>query len=289
MPTGTVQASKTPPVTTLFGTPIPERMLALRVTDGTSATLNWTMRTPQGTPVDISDLVSQGCGIVFKANEVTGDGGVFTIAGTVSDATHGGVRAVLAPTVFGSPGIYRGEFSVVNSGGVSVFNNTLLVVVDASLFANNPNIGPLTLPEIRLHLRDSSSVEGLLTDNIHFDDAEIAACIRRPVDYFNEIVPPISQRFSTKYFPYRFHWLEGTVSCLFSLAAEFYRKNNLDYQAGGASIADLKKAQEYDAAAQSRWATFKTWAQSTKVSLNMNEGWGEVASGYGSHNYGNHF
>jgi hypothetical protein len=76
--------------------------------------------------------------------------------------------------------------------------------------------------------------------------------------------------------------MQGTIARLQRLAAEWYRKNRLDYQAGGISVGDLSKADEYDRQADALWVQFRADVQSRKVSINMEACWGSIASPYGA-------
>ncbi len=104
------------------------------------------------------------------------------------------------------------------------------------------------------------------------------------VEHFNETLPPLTNTYNTQTFPWRYYWKLGISAQLFFMIAEYYRKNNLDYQAGGVAVNDLNKARDYDAAGIQRWQDYLTWEKGKKVQLNMDEAWGEVASPYA---YGN--
>jgi hypothetical protein len=296
---GAQQAVLTPAVTTVYGVPAPEKLAAVRLSDGTAPTLEWTMRDLNGAAVDLTSLtvLDQGTATVplrCRLQEAAGGDTVAEFAATARVPDQGQVVAVLDSARLGGPGIFYGELAVMLSNDPAerrvVFSNQFLVLIDASLFGAQSVTGPPSLAEIRLHLRDSSPAEQRLIDTVTFDNAEIAACIRRPVDYFNEINPPILQRFSTQDFPFRYYWLEGIKVSLFRLAAEYYRKNHLQYQAGGVAVDDLNKANDYEAIANAIWQEFTAWARSKKVALNLNEGWGVAESEYNYlSGYGNPF
>ena len=118
-----------------------------------------------------------------------------------------------------------------------------------------------------------------------FDDAEMALALRRPVDYFNEALPPVSTGYTTQNFPSRYNWCEGAVATLFFLLAEHYRKNRLAVAAGGMTVDDMDKEQQYGAEAQRRWAEYKQWVQSTKGRMSSDEAWGS-AGGAAGFDYG---
>lgn len=162
-----------------------------------------------------------------------------------------------------------------------LISNTLSFTVERGLFgrAENPYMGPPTLAEVRLHLRDFPETN-LLLDDYEFDGAEVALASERCVMFFNESMPPISRKFDTWNFPYRYHWLEGVCYYLFTIAANWHRRNRLPYQAGGVSVDDTSKEKEYLQAAAMHERNWKEWAARQKVSLNMEEGFDTFNSDY---------
>ena len=160
-------------------------------------------------------------------------------------------------------------------------SNTFTFSVERGLFGipDNKYFGPPSLAEIRLHLRDYPECN-LLLDDYEFDAAEITLAIERCVMYFNETLPPISRYFDTKNFPYRYHWLEGISYYLFTIAANWFRRNRLPYQAGGVSVDDTGKEKEYLQAAAMFEKNWKDWVRLKKYSLNIEEGFDNILSDY---------
>lgn len=140
--------------------------------------------------------------------------------------------------------------------------------------------GPPSLAEVRLHLRDYPE-NNMLLDEYEFDESEIALAIVRPIEYFNERPPPLSQRYSTTDFPYRYYWLEGICWQLFLSAANWYRRNRMPYQAGGLAVDDTNKEKEYLQAAQIYGQSYQDWVKLEKVRINMEAGFGCFGSDYG--------
>lgn len=162
---------------------------------------------------------------------------------------------------------------------------TVYLVVDYGIHGGVDSTlrGAPTMAEVRLHIRDFP--EGnLLIDEYEFDVAEVALCAQRCVDYFNEIQPPLNRRFTTNDFPARYHWLEGIVYQLFLIAASWYRRNRMAYQAGGVQIDDTNREQEYLRAAQMHERNWKEWVMREKARMTMEEGVGSFGSDYRSWN-----
>jgi hypothetical protein len=164
----------------------------------------------------------------------------------------------------------------------------VLSAIEASLFGNYQQTGAPSIAEIRLELRDSSPLENdLLDDSVAFDNSEIVVCQRNCVDYWNEALPPVGPAYTTQNFPYRYWWKRGTKAQLFWIAAEWHRKNQVAYSAGGVSYDEHgQKAEQYDKAASDMWQEYRQWVQQKKMSINMDAGWGEVHSEYAWHGGG---
>lgn len=284
MPGQPTLADQTPvrrKITEVYDAAVPERLGALRIGGG-AATLEWQFRDGDGNPVDITSAAADS--VRLRLTETTFDRAPVTFPATVADAVNGTVTVAVQPSEIGGPGIYRGSIAVVADPAadplVALFSNPLLLVVERDLFSDAAVTGPPTIAEVRLHLRDSSPSEHRLIDTVTFDDAEIAASIARPVAYFDEDLPQISVRYTTQNFPFRFHWLEGTKANLFWIAAEYYRKNHLRYQAAGVAADDLDKSAEYERKAAELWQTYREWCHKTKVRINVDEAYGWVPSSY---------
>lgn len=200
----------------------------------------------------------------------------------VIDAENGRVRVTLPRTATNTPGVYFGEMALVRTDATPepvMFSNTFYVYIDRALWSAKGPKGPPSIAEIRLHLRDSGGAENFLLDNVKFDDAEIALAVQRPVQYWNEVPPPI-ETYSTQNFPFRYHWLEGICANLFLMVAEHFRANNLQYQAAGVAVNDQDKMGVYEEAAARRNAAFQSFVRAKKVEMNIAKCYGGIGSPY---------
>lgn len=304
------QAILSAPVSTVNRQPILTRMRAVSLTAGQCGSIDWTLHDGNGNPVDLSSCgfgevsVSLSSGssmssmgntgpykIVFRMRENLAVGKTppsltEDIEATVIDAAGGQVRVALDIDKVRHPGVYFGEIALVRTDQDTdppcmLFSNIFWVIVNRGLYSGCKHEGPPSIAEVRLHLRDSAGAENFLIGRLKFDDAEIAMAISRPVMYWNEVPPPI-QRYNTRNFPFRYHWLEGIAGTLFLIAAESFRANNLKYQAAGVAVDDQDKEEVYEAAAARRMQTFREWVRSKKASMNLAEGYAELGSAYGS-------
>lgn len=265
------QTTSTPEITIVSGSPSLARRRAIEVVQGQANNINFTIHNLKGDPIDLS--LCDDIHVELRIREVlsmnsTSNPGV-TIAGNILDATTGLVEAQLTDEVVAMPGISLAEFGVLNEDDQLLFSNQFYLVVNRGQFASEVvNQGPPSVAEIRLHLRDSDPADNLWLGLTEFDLAEIAACIERPILYWNEAPPPIRRRYNTSNFPFRYHWLEGIVACLYQLAAAHYRRVHLPHSSAGLSIDDKNKSQEYEEIGRRRWDEYKSWVQWKKVQFN---------------------
>lgn len=281
------------PISKTNGLPVLTRMRSVSVTQGQCATIDWQLHDKDGHPVDLS-----GCGlgedsplkIVLQLKEHLALGNSkkpTSVDATVVDAPTGQVQAQLTSGMVDTPGIYYGEMALVNTEAEAgattcvVFSNTFYVIINRSTFGpQNKMGGPPSIAEIRLHLRDSAPNESYLLEHLMFDDAEIALAIARPIQYWNEVPPPLDLHYNTQNFPFRYHWLEGICANLFMMVAEQFRRNQLAYNAGNVAVDDQNKEAAYERAGQTRWQAYREWVRATKASINLESCYGEVTSTY---------
>ena len=294
------------------GVPVLSRTHAYEIRGEQKATIRHTMRDVNGNAVDLSNCLCDDDGgslsatsslsagdctcpydIVFRLSEYLSGGGKQYTA-EITDAANGVVEVTLLPEDTCRPGIYFGEFALVEcdedlsdnpTGDTTVlFSNQMYVHIGRNLWNNGLNYtgpnGPPSIAEIRLHLRDSDPAESFLLDNLAFSDEEIIAATHLPVQYWNEIPPPVGV-YNTATFPFRYHWLMAIAGYLFLTAAEQMRRNNLRYSASGVNIDDQDKEPNYEAAAQRRIMEFKDFVRRKKVEINVSNAYRGVSSPYG--------
>lgn len=261
--------------------PLKRRVIATK--SGQYAFADVTLHDNDGNPVDLShaDYSAGTVKAKFKdAVTITSAADVAEADCTITTAADGEIRCEIPAAIKNAPGIYIGEFAVLDTSDRMLFSNTLWIVVDEGLFGSlADSIGPPSLAEIRLFLRDYSQ-ENELLDTVDFDVSEIAAAITLPVRFWNEILPPLPRTYSTKNFPWRYHWLIAICANLFLIAGEHYRRNRLAYSAGGTQIDDKNKANEYEQKAAQMKQEWEQFARTKKVSLNLNAGYGGIGSTY---------
>lgn len=289
------------------GKAILTRTFAVEIRGQQKATIQFTMRDRQGTPVDLSHCACEPDGslslsvsdsdsdddgtpecmyrLVFRMAEYLSGGGKEYAARYV-DAKNGVVAVDLMPDDTKLPGIYFGEFALVEEDidpttgdSVVVFSNKFYVNIGRNLWNNrmhcqNP-LGPPSISEVRMFLRDSSSDESYLLDNVAFTDEEIMQATWMPIAYWNETPPPVAYH-STATFPYRYNWLMAITGYLFLIVAEQQRRNNLQYSAAGVQVNDQNREMNYEQAAQNKLNDWKLFVRAKKVEINLANAYGGI-------------
>lgn len=234
---------------------------------------------PAPTPQFGTEPPAQGANVTVRLRARTGElyGPVtFDIEGKLLEE-RGFVEFLITEKNTQVPGAYLAEIGRF-AGGYLAEAWPVLVVIEPSAFQADTGTGPVTIPDLRMALLDNNDgadgapFNNLLTD-VEFSDVELATAIRRVVDLWNE-TPPNVCYFTTNDFPYRYWWMIGATSIILRAGAARYRRNRLAYAAGGLSIDDQSKAEEYEEAAAMRMAEFKEWMMNEKVRINMGFCWG---------------
>lgn len=133
----------------------------------------------------------------------------------------------------------------------------------------------LTDVDVRIWLRDNDPEANLLLDDFEFTSEEIRSAMTLTVDFWND-QPPYLRNLDYTRFPWRSRLLCGTAANLLFMAAHRFRRNALQYNAGGMSIADQEKYNQYDGAGARLWEEWKQWVAINKRALNINQGFGIV-------------
>ena len=218
----------------------------------------------------------------------------------VIDDCHGIVECALPLNISNNPGVYELEFgiyqpellgSVIGNDPISqcppgtpllAYSNKCYLWVDRGLFGCPTNAagGPPTVDEIRIFIRDSSPDENLLLDNFEFDLADLCQAAVLGVQYWNESQPPLWLRFNTVTYPAKYWWMHAIAGYMLMFAAHRYRRNQLPYQAGGISIDDQNKEQQYLATGSRMVQEYKEWVKQKKVQINCEAAISSTGSEY---------
>ena len=130
----------------------------------------------------------------------------------------------------------------------------------------------LTPAEVRMYLRDRCPQDNFLLDEVEFQSDEIMFMIVRAVDEWNETPPPVTT-FTSITFPFRYNWALSVVGDLFGVAARNLRRNKLDYGAGGLTVNDQARWEQYNAWNKELKAEWRAFIRRKKLEINIQEGY----------------
>ena len=133
----------------------------------------------------------------------------------------------------------------------------------------------LTDLDVRIWLRDNDPEANTLLDDFEFSPEEIRTAMTLTVDYWND-QPPQLRNYDYDKFPWRSQLLTGTAGNLLYIAANRYRRNALQYSAGGLTIQDQEKYQQYDAAGHRLFESYKEWVTRHKRAMNAEQGFATI-------------
>lgn len=287
-----------PETPTHEGCPINTRQGMVTVNKGVMATVRWEMKDRAGNAVDLSsclgsetiplegslslsEISEEGGSIMVRFASCDESGPIYEVDGEVDTPTMGLVRFQLPEEVYNVAGIWRVQIAILDGNGNPVFMNSGLISVERGLFGTSTQrTGPPTINEIRIHMRDSQVENDLLMD-VEFDDEEIIHAIIRPVQYWNE-TPPLLRSFvyNCATFPWKYHWLNGTVAQLMRTAGMHYLRNKLQVSHAGVQVNDRDKDSPYIALSTMYWEEFQEFVTRKKVEINARQMFGSVGSEY---------
>ena len=117
-------------------------------------------------------------------------------------------------------------------------------------------------------------------DALWRDLAELAACLERPVQVWNETLEFVPRRYTTTNFMYRSKWLDGVVAYLHLLAAHNYDRNMQEYTAGGTAMRDKAKGNLYLQKGQMMLQEYKDWVKQRKGQINLEGAFGSTSESF---------
>lgn len=278
-------------VTKLFGVDLPTKKRAISINQSRKATVQFQLFNETGNPVDLVDCgvgiqdVDTGT-VTVKIREVisTRNNDLFSVTGSVVDASIGLIEFEIPTTVVNNPGVYNCEVGIVDNEMALVFSNHFYIWINRGLFGNPkyPNAGPPSLDNIRLYIRDNAPEENLLLDDFEFDLAEVCQATELGVRYWNETQPPINVFYSTITYCARERWLQFIAGQLLIMASFRFRRNHLPYQAGGLAVDDQNKFGIYEQTGLRLVADYREWVKQKKTEINCMMAISSHGSSYGS-------
>lgn len=286
-----------PSITRVDGRPVLTKTVAVSTSQGMAPVIEMVLRDSEGRPINFTSCgftdyssSSSSAGpqgrVVLKAKEVFAPSTaapLVNVEGLFVNAAAGVVRARIPASATLNNGIFEGNWGVLSAEGELLTSNKFYLVVENSQFARPsalPNSGMPSVETIRVYLRDSGPADNPLLNTLEFDLPEICEAMIVCVQYWNTMQPPIRLKFTTLNFPETSAIINGIMGELYLAAAKHYRRNQLNYNAGGLSIDDKNKSQEYEAIGERMLQDYLKWVRMVKVQINK-EAWdGSFSSAY---------
>lgn len=204
---------------------------------------------------------------------------VLCVEGEVVDEAEGLVRFVLEEEDSQYPGVYVGEV-LVKKGGTRVHSMPVYIEFAPSQSATMQELSPaLSIPWIRLMLRDTCAEANYLLDELEFSDTEIAFALRHPIDEWNETPPPVGV-YTPRTFPFRNYHARAAIAELLMIAGHWYLRNHLSYSAAGVSVNDRDKGNAYITLANKYQQEWRQWMKNMKIQQNIEGGFTSLQSPY---------
>lgn len=192
------------------------------------------------------------------------------------------VRFVIEPTDTMCHGIYEAQIGLFagrdteNSKAKLLYTWPAFVEIEPNLFKVQPDRGGLSVWWVKAAIRDLVPSDESLLDEVEFANYEILQATRRAIDTFNSALPNIDVKFTTNTFRWREPLIDGVIWKLYEMAAKLYLRDHLAYSAGGTSIDDKNKYQQYQTFAQIHERRFTEWTVTKKREINESSFWGTV-------------
>lgn len=253
----------------------------------TEGELEFTLFDPRtGAALDLSDYApnssSSGMftGVKLTIKELPSDSSAWDSENLeVTDATAGRLKLTYDETFSRRAGIFTGQIELWLDDVVQRVI-PYFVTINPNLLAETTNHGlALSIAEIRMAIRDVDAEANYLLEELDFSDQEIALAIRRCVDYWNEMPPPVAVYKPTS-FPWRYHLSLGAAAILHQMAANQKMRNDLPYQAGGLTVQDTIKFQQYTDFYKQYWQQWADWVKTKKYELNVEGAYAILRSGF---------
>jgi hypothetical protein len=267
---------------------------------GVCSTIEWEVRDKNGDVLDLSNWVCTDadgdgeaddaetdpelCGqVIVRFADAAMPSEITQAIGWSTDPVNGIIKVDIPTNVNQYSGVYMMDVAITQQTDTDEYKimhiDHGLVSIERGLFGDTTRvIGPPTIRELRIALRDTMMENSLLSD-VEFDDAEIVNALARPLRQWNETPPPVAF-FNSQEFPFHEHWLKASMALLMRSAAYWYERNNIGATHGGVTLNDRSKMQPYMIMAQELYKEWEEFIISKKVSINAARCMGYVSSPY---------
>ncbi len=264
---------------------------SIEVDQGTTGESAITLVDPRtGAPLDltnygITDSTSSSSsapftGVKITMKEMPEDATTWSeIEAGIVSASEGKISVPYDDHTTRRAGIFTAQAEIWEDGVMRRFI-PLFYIINPSVTHDPADRGlTLSIAEIRMTLRDTDPEGNFLLEQLDFTRNEIALCMRRCIDYWNEVPPPVAV-YKTTNFPWRYHFSKGVAALLHQMAANHKMRNDLPYSAGGVTVQDTIKFQQYLEFYKMYWGEWTQWVRDKKYQINIEGGFQVLGSGY---------
>jgi hypothetical protein len=259
--------------------------LGLLCYQGQAVDMKWVIRDINGEPVDLTGC--QVSTVQFRMREIICRNNLTVDAScTINNKIPGGVTVTFPTDATSKPGVFEAQFGLsIDSGAGPLLRhiNNGYIIIESSMFAeDNKYWGPPGVSDVLLSARMADPSRSDLLRDYEWSVAEIALAMAKPVELFNEALPPIGVEFTTSNFPIRFQWRDAIIGELMQSAGLGYLRDDMTYQSAGpgGAFADKAKWDQYLKIAQDKLERYRGFVLEHKVAYNIRNGYGFASTPY---------
>jgi hypothetical protein len=140
--------------------------------------------TPDNNPLNIVDMR-----IVYVVRASLFSADYAEVDCSVVRPDYGEIEVFIPDGIMQAPGLHLAAIQVYNLDGKLLYQSPRYLEISPRITSVKR---PVTVAEVRFNLRDYPELNSLLSD-VEFSDNEIAYCISKPVEIWNEMTPDVGQ------------------------------------------------------------------------------------------------
>jgi len=132
---------------------------------------------------------------------------------------------------------------------------------------------------LRGYLQDNAETNHLI-EGEEFTDAQLQTFLLMALDYYSNVITPISIKATVLTFPSFSLWMDGASVFALKSAIHRFNRNAFQYNDSGTQVAVEEKAVDYERTLQRALNEFRTSAQAIKENINLEQCYGGFSSEY---------
>lgn len=139
-------------------------------------------------------------------------------------------------------------------------------------------VGPLSVAEIRLAIRDMCPSANYLIDDFEYTDKDIILCMRDIIDCWNESPPTVST-YTVRTFPFRYYWKKAVIAKLLKMRGMVKLREWLPYTGGNVQVNEHSNWKDYVELGNQYWSEWLDFMRRKKAELNIDGGFMTLGGG----------